>query len=269
MDARPLGIWKSGADLPMGTHDPRIQGVPIQMTLSASPKEHFDHFNNLLINNPAYPEDAELLQSFATVGVGPGLSFDPSILGPDARERWKAMLGDLVPALVKTSARFFVRNGVFSSMGEPIGRFGTEYDYRGMVSIMGFGANPLSIAAYMKADHDETGDALNGKNSYIMHFEPGELPPVQEHGFWSVTAYGDDNFLIDNPLDRYTINDRSGFDLNENGSVDILLQAQKPAERANNWLPVKREGFHLFLRVYLPTDAVQNGTWRAPAIMRV
>lgn len=269
MDARPLSIWRSGDDLPEGSFDPGIQGVPIKMTLSVGPKEHFDHFNSLLLNNPAYPEDAELLASFAAVGVGPGLSFDASILGSDAAKRWQAMLGDLASSLAASSRRFFVRNGVFDSMGGPIGRFGREYDYRGIVALMGFGANPIDVAAYMKAECDETGEALNGKSSYAMRFEPGELPPVQGSGFWSVTAYGDDDFLIDNPLDRYAINDRSGFELNEDGSMDILLQAEQPTEHVNNWLPVQKEGFHLFLRVYLPAGSIQDGTWRAPTIRRL
>lgn len=268
MDARPLGIWQSGGDLPIGTYDARLQGVPVKMTLGAGPKEHFDHFNSLLLKNPAYPEDAELLASLATVGIGPGLSFDASILGPDAMERWRNMLGTLAPSLTKSCSRFFMHNGVFASMGKPIGDFGSEYDYRGMVALMGFGANPVDIAAYMQAECDQTGEALDGHNSYAMHFEPGELPPVKANGFWSVTAYGEDSFLIDNPLDRYAINDRSGYDLNEDGSMDILLQAEQPEEHTNNWLPVKKEGFHLFLRVYLPADSIQDGTWHAPTIKR-
>jgi hypothetical protein len=203
------------------------------------------------------------------VGIGPGLSFDPAVLGRDAANEWKAMLRDLTTSLVRSSRRFFVQNGVFNSMSAPIGRFGQEYDYRGMVTLMGFGANPVDVATYMKAERDEAGETLNGNNSYVMHFEPGELPPVKENGFWSVTAYGDDDFLIDNTLSRYAINDRSGFDLNADGSMDVLLQAEQPAEHVGNWLPVKKDGFHLFLRVYLPADSIQDGTWRAPTIKRV
>lgn len=269
MDAQPLGIWRNGDDLPQGDADSDIQGVPIKMTLGAGPKEHFDHVNNLLLRNPAYPEDAELLTPLADVGIGPGLSFDPAVLGPDAANEWKAMLRDLTTSLVRSSRRFFVQNGVFNSMSAPIGRFGQEYDYRGMVTLMGFGANPVDVATYMKAERDEAGETLNGNNSYVMHFEPGEIPPVKENGFWSVTAYGDDDFLIDNTLSRYAINDRSGFDLNADGSMDVLLQAEQPAEHVGNWLPVKKDGFHLFLRVYLPADSIQDGTWRAPTIKRV
>jgi hypothetical protein len=91
---------------------------------------------------------------------------------------------------------------------------------------------------------------------------------VEENGFWSITAYGDDDFLIDNPLNRYAINDRSEFELNGDGSLDILLQANQPEEHVNNWLPTGTAGFHLFMRIYLPQETVIDGTWRAPTLTR-
>ena len=93
---------------------------------------------------------------------------------------------------------------------------------------------------------------------------------MKDKGFWSVTAYGDDNFLIDNELNRYCINDRSGAALNADGSLDIYLQSTKPTDAAkvNNWLPVGKAGFHLCLRIYLPQDSALDGTWPAPTIKK-
>ncbi|MFR8312943.1 MAG: DUF1214 domain-containing protein [Ruminococcus sp.] len=84
------------------------------------------------------------------------------------------------------------------------------------------------------------------KSSYL-HFE--SYPQVLEGGFWSVTAYGDDDFLIDNPIDRYCINDRSGLKANDDGSVDVILSKDAP-EDTTNWLPVGDGGFHLYMRIY-------------------
>ena len=56
--------------------------------------------------------------------------------------------------------------------------------------------------------------------------------------------------------------------LNEDGSLDILLQAEAPEEHANNLLPTGNAGFHLFMRVYLPRETVQDGTWQAPALTK-
>ena len=66
-----------------------------------------------------------------------------------------------------------------------------------------------------------------------------------------MTAYGEDNFLIDNPISRYCVNDRSGLHRNADGSVDVTLSKDAP-EDTTNWLPVSDEKFHLFLRIYKP-----------------
>ena len=268
MDVRTLSLWKSGEEQPLGTPVPQAGDTPFQMAIGMGPKAFFDRVNALLLQNPAYPEDAPVLEAVSAIGVGPGLTFDPTILGEDAGERWKAMLSGLAAELTKSSDQFLVNNGAFRFMGGPISRFGQQYDYRALVAIGGFGANPVDVAVYMKAGADDAGEALNAENSYVLHFEPDALPPVEENGFWSITAYGDDDFLIDNPIDRYAISDRSDFIKNPDGSVDLYLQSDEPAEGASNWLPVGNAGFHLFMRVYLPQASVIDGTWRAPTLAR-
>ena len=268
MDVCTLALWQSGGERPKGTYQPENDGVPFQRAVTMGPKAYFDQVNELLVRNPAYPEDADVMEDVSAIGVGPGLTFDPAILGENAEERWTAMLTNLASELTQSAGKFLVNNGAFRFMGEPISRFGQEYDYRALVAIGGFGANPVDVAVYMKAGLDDAGDALNGEYSYILHFDPGELPPVEENGFWSITAYGDDDFLIDNPLNRYAINDRSEIELNEDGSLDILLQANQPEEHVSNWLPTGAAGFHLFMRIYLPHETVTDGTWHAPAIIK-
>ena len=94
---------------------------------------------------------------------------------------------------------------------------------------------------------------------------------VKDKGFWSITVYGDDNFLIDNELNRYCVNDRSNITANADGTYDIYLQAARPEEeaRVRNWLPTGSEGFHLYMRIYLPEESAINGTWKAPTITKI
>ncbi|MBR4501337.1 MAG: DUF1254 domain-containing protein [Clostridia bacterium] len=268
MDVRTLALYLSGEDQPRGTYVPENDGVPFRIAAGLGPKAFFDRVNELLVLNPAYPEDAGELEAFEAIGVGPGLVFDPAILGDGVGERWQAMIAALPAELTVSSASFLIDNGAFRFMGGPISRFGKEYDYRALVAIGGFGANPADAAVYMRAGSDDEGDELNGRYSYTLHFEPGALPPVTENGFWSVTAYGDDDFLIDNPIDRYAVCDRTAFVLNPDGSLDILVQSEKPEEGTDNWLPVGKEAFHLFLRIYLPQAQVLDGTWRTPSIVK-
>ena len=171
--------------------------------------------------------------------------------------------------LRESARKYMIQNGVFQNYGEPIARFGTAYDYRAIIAIAAFGANPVDVAIYPRAETDDEGNTLTGKNSYVLHFEKDALPPVKEKGFWSITAYNDENFLIDNEINRYCINDRSDFTLNPDGTLDVYLQASRPDEsRVSNWLPTGSEGFHLYMRIYLPEESAINGTWKAPAITK-
>ena len=82
-----------------------------------------------------------------------------------------------------------------------------------------------------------------------------------------MTAYGDDDFLIDNPIDRYCINDRSGLKANDDGSIDVILSKDAP-EDTTNWLPTGDGGFHLYMHIYTP-DMNTLETWTAPVITEI
>ena len=140
------------------------------------------------------------------MNIGPGMEFDTSVLTGDVAENWKTMLTEIRLKLIKEGQKFSKKLGQWDYFGEPIGDFNTEYVYRALVALAGLGANTVEVALYPKIEQDADGNTLTGEKSYILHFE--SYPQVLEGGFWSVTAYGDDDFLIDNPIDRYCINDR-------------------------------------------------------------
>lgn len=271
LTAKTLTAYRTNSDMPDGVHNEEYDSlVPVTYSLSLKAKDFFDRVNELLEENPAYPEDEEMLAKISAVGVGKGLTFDESILGENSSEKWEAMKTEIRAELRESVKKYMVKNGVFQNYGEPIARFGTAYDYRTMIAIAAFGANPVDIAIYPRAETDEDENVLTGENSYVLHFEKDALPPVKDKGFWSITAYGDDNFLIDNELNRYCVNDRSNFTLNSDGTLDIYLQATKPEDEAkvSNWLPTGSSGFHLYMRIYLPQDSAINGTWKAPTITK-
>lgn len=264
MDIKPLSAYISGEEyVPVpGAYHAENDYVPVNKVFSMSPAAFFAKANELMLANPPTEADAEKLAVIASVNVGPGMTFDMSILTGDIAEQWKAMLTGLRPKLIAEGTKFSVAMGEWSYFGRPIGDFGTEYNYRAMIALGGLGANTLDVAMYTKTNKDETGAEMNGSHVYQIHFKT--LPPVLNNGFWSVTAYGSDDFLIDNPLNRYAINDRSAFELNEDGSLDIIVSASQP-EQIGNWLPVNENEFHLYMRIYTP-DMEAIETWDAPAI---
>lgn len=268
MQLMPLSAREKGGAYvpPMGEHLAEYDVTPLNAVLSMGPQRYFDAANALMQANPPAAEDAQALARYAALGIGPGLTFNAAALPGDIQAQWKAMLQNMRRTLAAASSTYQVALGSWKYFDAPIGNFGTAYDYRAMVALGGLGANPIEVAIYPKNAMDADGNALSGANRYQMHFE--SLPPTLEGGFWSVTAYGSDDFLIDNPLNRYCINDRTDFALNDDGSLDIILSANE-TQNTSNWLPVGTEDFHLYMRIYLPDmQAIAQG-WMAPVITKL
>jgi hypothetical protein len=120
-------------------------------------------------------------------------------------------------------------------------------------------------AMYWWTNSDGAGHALSGVHDYLMHFPPGGLPP--NHAFWSITMGDARNHFVANPLDRYSVSDRTGLAQNPDGSVDIYIQKAAPAGHESNWLPATSEDFILWLRVYIPGEAILQGKYTVPPVV--
>jgi hypothetical protein len=148
--------------------------------------------------------------------------------------------------------------------GEP----GNGFFLRGVCALTFSG--PINVpeeAMYWVTKVDGAGQKLFGANDYLLHFPAGELPP--NNAFWSLTMGDAKNRFIDNPLNRYSVSDRSGLVPNADGSVDIYIQNTAPAGHEFNWLPAPTGNFILWLRVYLPGPSVLNGEYQVPAVVEV
>jgi hypothetical protein len=122
-------------------------------------------------------------------------------------------------------------------------------------------------AMYWWTNEDGAGRTLNGRHDYIMHFPPGGLPP--NNAFWSLTMGDAQNRFVANPVNRYSVSDRSGLAPNADGSVDIYIQKAASAGQESNWLPAPAGNFILWLRVYIPGQAILDGKYEVPPIIKV
>lgn len=120
-------------------------------------------------------------------------------------------------------------------------------------------------AMYWTTDVDGAGHTLSGRRDYIMHFPPDGLPP--NNAFWSLTMGDAQNRFVANPINRYSVSDRSGLAQNADGSVDIYIQNTAPAGHESNWLPAPTGQFILWLRVYLPGTAILDGDYEVPPVV--
>jgi hypothetical protein len=129
---------------------------------------------------------------------------------------------------------------------------------------------PVNIpqeAMYWITNKNGAGHRLNGRHNYMMHFPPGGLPP--NDAFWSLTMGDAKNRFVANPINRYSVSDRSGLVPNADGSVDIYIQNTAPTGHESNWLPAPGGKFILWLRVYVPGAAILDGKYEVPPIVEV
>jgi hypothetical protein len=122
-------------------------------------------------------------------------------------------------------------------------------------------------AMYWTTKVDGAGQKLSGEHNYIQHFPAGSLPP--NNAFWSLTMGDAKNHFVPNPINRYSVSDRSGLILNADGSVDIYIQNAAPAGHESNWLPAPAGNFILWLRVYLPGQTILDGKYTVPPVVEV
>ena len=122
-------------------------------------------------------------------------------------------------------------------------------------------------AVYWRTTRDGARRKLSGQHDYILHFEPGGLPP--NNAFWSLTMGDARNHFVPNPINRYSLGDRSGLVPNADGSVDIYIQNTAPAGHESNWLPAPADDFTLWLRAYLPGATIVDGEYQVPPVQEV
>ncbi len=135
---------------------------------------------------------------------------------------------------------------------------------RAQVALTGLLALEKSEAVYYTAARDDEGKALRGECDYRV---TGRSFPAR---WWSITAYGADSYLMDNPADRYSYNAESlGLRFAPTAKWEINVSAE-PQDA--NWLPVAEDAFFsLTLRLYNPAEALITNPegLKAPSITRL
>ena len=224
----------------------------------------------LMSQNPPQVQDSVFVKQMAAVGIFPGGTFDLSTYSKAVQEQLVQIPSQVQKGFEKmTNAPQTknVQNGWNVNTGG-LGDYGVSYALRAYVTKIGFGANTAQDAIYPNTAVDSKGMVLNGNNDYVLHFDKEDLPPVK--GFWSITAYDKDGFLIKNSIDRYNLGDKKALSYNPDGSLDLYIQADAPRGYQSNWLPVEAGAdFELTFRMYWPEESILNRTWMMPGVQKV
>jgi len=277
MSAVPLSAYGKRVQAPApASVDPNFDmktGVRAQVN-AMDARSYFKLFAELLKNNPPAAEDGPIVARLATIGIVPGSDFDASRLDPATAKGLEAVpkpaqeeiMGWIQEGTLRGDAKFI--HGWFYSTNT--GVYGTNYRRRALTTAIGLGANLPRDTVYPVSRGSSPLEAYSGANKYVLHFNKGELPPV--NGFWSLTMYDADFFFVPNPINRYTLSQRDKFAVNADGSVDLFIQNEAPGEdRQANWLPAPKDKFILMMRLYWPKEeppSILDGSWSVPPVVK-
>ncbi len=261
----PLSQWENPAASPVKSGE-----IWQPLDRAAHPLNEWRTINRAMVEVPADPRDADLLQSFARIGVGPGLDVDKLDASTKRGLARAAVDGrTIINGAFAGGYRQTNVNG-WNYPPPETGRMTQTRDWllRALHPAAGFNANDPIEAVYLNVSVDGDGKKLSGANRYVIHFAKGAEPKVK--AFWSLTTYNLKYNLVANPINRYSVGDRSGLKRDADGGLTIYLQKDSPgADKESNWLPAPDGPFFLFLRAYLPGEDIVNQTWQPPKIRAV
>ena len=269
---QPLSIFLKQPTPPAA---PTINFLP---ATTAGIKEHFfEYLDAALQFVPPSPEATDVRAKLASIGVGPGKTFEFKDLSVEHKAA--ALLG-MKGGDDKVAQ--FLATGIKSINGWKIGSFMGNRDFyhgdwlmRAAAAKGGIYGNDAVEATYPLTRVDAKGETLDGsKHNYTITFPAGQYPPV--NAFWSVTMYdGKSQFLIKNPINRYLINSPMlpGMKKNADGSLTLYIQKDSPGKaKESNWLPAPNDTIYLVMRLYWPKETPPSvlpageGTWKPPAV---
>jgi hypothetical protein len=273
---------------------PDASGVPVNM-LPISNASAFDQLKQLVDNESTNLADADSLGMLASIGIIKGQPLTPdaktrAILERAAKTGYK--MSRVIGFQSTVSGRSFLvysdrrwlnpmadatpdnpggpfdlswrrKSGGYLDLDTRIWFFTDYYSLSpGMISQV-----PGKGAKYMIAFTDSKGTPLAGAANYCLSLPP-DIPAAN---FWSLTLYEAENASgLANGQPFPSLGSRDKPTQNTDRSTDIYLGPQAPKGKERNWLAtVPDRGYFAILRLYGPTEAAINKSWKPGDIAKV
>jgi len=279
-------MWREGLKIyPLAKKDnpPKMEFISASgkayNTIHANNYEFYEELHTVIDREPIEMLDPELRGLFASIGIQKGKPFAPD-------ERMKKILTDAV-AVANATARSllwaernqdeFLYEGSYWKKGyigdsyqflKDGGMGGRHLDARThfyylatvntpAMAMKIIGAGSQYAWGYLDAD----GNYLDGGKTYKLNI-PKDAPALK---FWSVVVY-DPQTRSELQTDQTFPSKQSQRDkliANEDGSTDLYFGPKAPAGMEANWIQtVPGKGWFSLLRLYSPTEAWFDKTWR-------
>lgn len=245
-------------------------------TVHAMDETFYDEINELIQYEPPEVFNAEWLSMAKRLGIEKGKPFNP-----DARMR--GVLEEAAKIATAEARSFYFHPGeavftyddrrwftplvnghqfIDNAHGVP------NADDRAMFHFMATGITPDMVTKtvgagsdYRLATRDSNNNLLDGSKHYTVTLPPNA--PVTR--FWSVMIY-------DNQTRSMLETDQIGAGLdglspgivsNDDGSITVHFAPEAPAGMERNWVQtMPHKGFNVIFRVYGPTEAWFDGSWK-------
>ena len=240
----------------------------------------FEYLDFALQFAPALPNEKEIREQLARIGVGPGKTFDFKTLPMEEKLQIAAGMKEGQRKVDEAVANVgkAINGWRVSSLPGDSAHYNGDWLKRAVAAQAGIYGNDAAEAMYPLTRTESDGQTLDGsKHNYTLTFPPGQQPPV--NAFWSLTMYdGKTQLLIENPINRYLINSPMlpSMKTNADGSLTLYIQNKSPgADKEANWLPAPDGPIYLVMRLYWPKTTppsilpADEGTWQPPGVQRV
>ncbi|MGE0284580.1 MAG: DUF1254 domain-containing protein [Rhizobiaceae bacterium] len=237
------------------------------------PERFWEDVETMLENNPTVSKDDTAMAEQARTLVALRKS-SPA---------WKAILDEAAlqaDVSLHTSGKY-EQVGVDAGNGwqrqNNGGLWGSDWFGRAQAAVVYVLVNDYHEAIYFIRGTDAKGALLDGKHRYVMNFPKDTLPPVDRSrgGFWSLTMYDKDYFMLPKPANGRTNVGTVSLDADQlkfasDGSLTITMSHAEPAdiEAKANWLPAPDGQFALIVRAYVPTQPILDGAYKLPNVER-
>ena len=280
----------NGKDIAKPMRFPDASGVPANM-LPVSDGSAFEQLKLLVDSEDANLADPDWLGMLAAIGIVKGQPFNPDahtrvildraaktaykmscVIGLDEDfiggisfriypdRRWLNPMADATPAnpggAKDTAWRNVAGAYPYLDIDARIWMFTDAYSVSpGMLSQI-----PGKGAKYMLGFKDSQGEPLSGGSRYRLNL-PANIPAAN---FWSVTLYEAENASgLANGQPFPSLGSRDKPAQNADGSTDLYLGPEAPEGKDSNWLAtVPGKGYFAIIRLYGPTEAALNQSWK-------
>jgi hypothetical protein len=236
----------------------------------------FKHLDRIVQSEPCLERDKAMIEQLQSLGIESGKPFTPDarterILDSAIKEArdWLAIKYDAgfppfwpgghwmyptYPALVEVVQKNYADPDHY-----PVDERGVAYSYA-YIGIKRLGAGQF----YLITIKDKTGQPFDGSTTYKLTVPPDA--PVRQ--YWSLTAYDRQTHALIKGVSRASRSSQiPELQKNADGTIDLFIGPKAPAGKESNWLPTDpTRKFELMFRLYAPTKALFEKTWRLPDV---